>query len=106
MQINTNGVVSFDEPVRQFTPDSFPLESSPIVAPFWADVDTTRNDGRVHFRQSVNPTLLSRASTDVRTHAAGFDTFQATWLLIVTWDNVTYFGGDDTTGVSQYSNVV
>ena len=41
LQVNNNGVLSFDTPVSQFTPQSFPLgDGRMIVAPYWGDVDT------------------------------------------------------------------
>jgi gliding motility-associated-like protein len=37
--INTNGNISFGQAVAQFSPNGFPY-NVPMVAPFWADVDT------------------------------------------------------------------
>ncbi len=37
--INTNGNISFTQGVTQYSPDGFPY-NVPMVAPFWADVDT------------------------------------------------------------------
>ncbi|MFK7809535.1 MAG: nidogen-like domain-containing protein [Saprospiraceae bacterium] len=37
--INTNGNISFTQGVAQFSPDGFPY-FVPMIAPFWADVDT------------------------------------------------------------------
>jgi len=39
LYINTNGNLSFGDPVSQYSPDGFPYPF-PMVAPFWADVDT------------------------------------------------------------------
>lgn len=39
LYINTNGNLTFGEPLNQFSPDGFPYWL-PIIAPFWADVDT------------------------------------------------------------------
>ena len=39
LYINTNGNLSFDNPVGQFSPNGFPYPEK-MVAPFWADVDT------------------------------------------------------------------
>jgi Nidogen-like len=38
--INTNGNITFAEPLPQFTPTSLTEFGSPIIAPFFADVDT------------------------------------------------------------------
>ncbi len=37
--VNNNGNITFNGPLEQFTPDGFP-QLVPIIAPFWADVDT------------------------------------------------------------------
>ncbi len=51
MFVSTNGVVSFLREVSQFTPDAFPLgNDSRLIAPFWCDVDTLRNGGRIYYR--------------------------------------------------------
>ncbi len=39
LYINTNGNLSFGDPVSQYSPDGFPYPF-PMVAPFWGDVDT------------------------------------------------------------------
>ena len=61
--INTNGNLTFTGPYSSFTALGFPTEL-PMVAPFWADVDTRNLDsGQIHYKLSATN-------------------------LIVTWDNV------------------
>ena len=64
--INTNGNLTFTTPFSSFSSSGFPAQM-PMVAPFWADVDT-RNpaSGLIHYK--LSPTNL-----------------------IVTWDNVGYY---------------
>ncbi|MGB3756687.1 MAG: nidogen-like domain-containing protein [Rivularia sp. (in: cyanobacteria)] len=38
--INNNGNLTFTNPLGSFTPQPFPLSNQPIIAPYWADVDT------------------------------------------------------------------
>lgn len=40
MYVNTNGNITFDRGLGTYTPGSISAGSSPIFAPFWADVDT------------------------------------------------------------------
>ncbi len=48
--INTNGNVTFGEPLSQYTPSALASFSNPIVAPFFADVDTRgAESGLVNF---------------------------------------------------------
>ncbi|GAB3852011.1 hypothetical protein GCM10028822_19260 [Hymenobacter terrigena] len=65
--INTNGNLTFAGPYSRFSSSGFP-STVPMVAPFWADVDT-RNpaSGQIHYKLSATN-------------------------LIVTWDRVGYYG--------------
>ena len=38
--INNNGSISFSGGIMTFTPDAFPGAPQPMIAPYWADVDT------------------------------------------------------------------
>jgi hypothetical protein len=65
--INNNGNVSFGASFSAYTSTGFPVNGFPMVAPFWADVDTRNaNSGVVHYRVDAN-------------------------RLVVIWDNVGYF---------------
>lgn len=68
------------------------------MAPFWADVDN-RRAGKVFYRESQEEPILKRASADVRTYFSEFPSFNATWVLIATWLQVTFFGGNSLTPV-------
>ena len=45
MYVNNNGNITFDQSLYDFVPEGFP-QATPIIAPFWADVDT-RSAGEV-----------------------------------------------------------
>jgi hypothetical protein len=64
--VNNNGNISFNSPLATFTPNAFPVANQPIIAPFWADVDT-RGAGAVY---AAAPNADS---------------------LVVTWHNVGYY---------------
>ena len=86
--MNNNGIISFNAPVGAYTPEPFPLESTPLIAPYWADVDT-RGTGIVRYRQTSDPALLARARDDVS--CVSQKIFIPTFLVIATWDHVGYF---------------
>jgi hypothetical protein len=48
--INNNGNVSFGNPYGTFTPTGFPIAAFPMLAPFWADVDTRPDLGEVWYK--------------------------------------------------------
>ncbi|KAL8220188.1 UNVERIFIED_CONTAM: hypothetical protein K2H54_040271 [Gekko kuhli] len=91
LYVNNNGVVSFGVNVSQYTPDPFPLNGgSPFVAPYWADVDNRRG-GEIWWRQTQDPAVLSRCTTDINKYFPEIP-FTAIWALIATWEKVAYFG--------------
>jgi len=51
LQVNTNGVISFDRSFRRYSTRAFPIDGASLVSPYWADIDTNRNDGRIYHRQ-------------------------------------------------------
>lgn len=109
IQVNNNGLVSFLREVSQFTPVAFPIAGDRrVVAPFWADVDN-RQAGIVFYRESKDPAILKRATEDIHYYFPEFPTFTATWVLVATWHNVTFFGGSPATPVRAqniYNNIV
>ena len=93
MQVNNNGLISFDVRVRQFTSDSFPLgDGRMIIAPYWADSNVARG-GMIWRRETSDSDLLARAGRRIRSAFPNQMSFTPTWLYIATWDEVPYFGG-------------
>ena len=70
--VNTNGNVTFEGPVSQFTPDVIGDGSQTIIAPFWGDVDTRLPD------EGGNGNIYWDFNTER-------DSF------VVTWDDVGYY---------------
>ena len=59
LYINTNGNLSFDNPVGVFSPNGFPYFEK-MVAPFWADVDTRNtNCGQAWYQLFGNYMIVS-----------------------------------------------
>ena len=76
-----------------YTPPPLASTSYPVIAPYWADVDT-RASGAMYYRESVEPNLLAIANEYVSNYQYmlyGSTDFQVESLLIVTWGNVGYF---------------
>ena len=85
--------------VSQFTPESFPLtDGRAFIAPFWADVHNGIR-GEIYYRETMDPVILKRATKDIRKYFKDMATFSATWVFIVTWEEVTFYGGSSTTPV-------
>ena len=77
--VNNNGNVTFGSALGNYTPEAFPLSSGgeeglsgiPIIAPYWADVDTGADPGD-------DSNLAWVFSPNANT-------------VVVTWDNVGYY---------------
>ncbi|MCX7650340.1 MAG: PKD domain-containing protein [Flavobacteriales bacterium] len=54
--INNNGNVSFGSPYGTYSSTGFPVNGFPMLAPFWADVDTRGGLGTVYYK--ITPTAL------------------------------------------------
>jgi hypothetical protein len=80
LYINNNGNITFDGPVSTFSPIGFPNTFSPMIAPFWADVDT-RNGAT-----NTSTNLVWHKSIDT-------DSNGSPDLFVVTWDGVGYYNG-------------
>ena len=99
IQVNNNGVISFNAPVSAYTPLPFPLDNGPLIAPFWADVDTTLPDGYVpgtprgHVWYRVTSELSSVLSVReyVQQYFESDTDFIPNEILIATWDHVGYY---------------
>ncbi|KAM5132226.1 uncharacterized protein ACMZJ9_019034 [Mantella aurantiaca] len=88
--VNNNGLLSFNVPVTESTPQDLPVcDGTPFLAPFWADVDNTRG-GDIYYRQSFEADLLSRATSDVRAYFNKTG-FRASWVFIGTWYKVAFY---------------
>ena len=91
-QVNTNGIISFDGANDDYSVRPFDVRPYlyPVVAPLLCDADTTRNDGRVYYRESTDTVILQQATNDVSNGSA----FSATSVFIATWYNVTHAIGN------------
>jgi len=52
-QVNLNGALSFDAGFGIYTPVPYPIDAYSIIAPYWADVDVTANNGRLYYRSTT-----------------------------------------------------
>ena len=82
--INNNGNISFTGPISAFTPTGITAGSTPMIAPFWGDVDT-RIGNVVDFTNSGGATYQGRPAFGVEwpgvgyfsTHTDKLNTFEA-----------------------------
>ena len=100
--INNNGNITFNSNFDTFTPEGFPI-STPMIAPFWGDVDTRNDDsGNVWYLVTPNALYVAFAGVGYYDEAADLlNTFQ----VVITdgssavpevgaGNNVAFFYGD------------
>lgn len=89
--MSTNGLVSFGRSVTVSDPVLFPGSSaiiahSYIVAPYWADFDTT-SDGSVSWWIEEASISVQFVSNFIQSQF-GDEGFTATWMLVAYWEDV------------------
>jgi hypothetical protein len=81
LYINNNGNITFKGPSPTFTPSQIgDSESNPIIAPFWADVDTRGGAGTATPGGNSTGSNLVYESLDATNN-----------VLTITWDDVGYY---------------
>jgi autotransporter-associated beta strand protein len=91
--VNTNGLVSFNAAVPVYSGLPLPYSSTPVIAPFWADVDTRSTQSGQVWRRTVNdlPTMASLAQRIQGAMPGGSAGFTPTFAQVVTWGGVGYY---------------
>lgn len=69
--VNNNGNLTFQSALSQYTPQPFPVSNQPMIAPWWADVDTRPANSGAVYVGSPNPNTVA-----------------------VTWSNVGYYNSN------------
>ncbi len=75
--VNFNGNITFENPLSEYTPDPLQVIGIPLIAPFWADVDTRGSD------------------SELVTYSHGVETVNGRPAFGVNWVKVGYFSGRD-----------
>lgn len=102
LKFSTNGLVTFESRVYTYTPPSTP-QTYHLLAPYWTDLyPLGSNGGYVYYRVS-GQSDIDKASHDVRTFA-NIPSFQAKWVLVVTWSTTPFFPKADGP-VSKFSSI-
>ena len=88
--MNNNGNLSPGEFFSEFLPQMFPLDSSTIIAVFWADSDTRPDgSGEVWYRASTTTTLVQKAKSDIKKAYPSVSDVE--YIFIATWNSIGYY---------------
>jgi len=88
--VRDNGIISFDTSYIPSSPSDFPYFFGRFVAPFWANTDL-RGIGEVFYRHTTDPSLLKRATSEIRTAFPQYFYVTMKSLFIATWYKVGYY---------------
>lgn len=66
-----------------------------MIAAFWTDIDTDPG-GSLWYRTSTDSSILQLGTNIIRTTFPSFVTFSATWMMVVTWEEVASYGCSNT----------
>ncbi len=90
--VNNNGLLSINGGVSAWSGQPFPYSTTPIIAPFWADVDTRATDGgTVWYRTAQDAPTLNAISAQIESAFTGTQNFTPRFASIATWDRVGYY---------------
>ncbi|KAL9985293.1 hypothetical protein ACROYT_G007678 [Oculina patagonica] len=96
LYVHENGLISFGSTLKDQTAGRFPLTNKEhAAAPYWADVYTERG-GRIWYRKTTDDVIISRATRDVIRAFPRYTGFMASWVALVTWNEVTFYGASGT----------
>ncbi|XP_062605771.1 uncharacterized protein LOC134267581 isoform X2 [Saccostrea cucullata] len=99
--IGSNGVIGLGEEfnwMQSHNLHSSILEDKQIICPFWTDLLTTDRASGIYYNtyqrgiDAENTLFLNKANEMIRIQFPDFPDFEATWLVKVTWENMTLFG--------------
>ncbi|CAF3615117.1 unnamed protein product [Adineta steineri] len=95
--INTNGFLSFLLPIAYFFPQITLTSYSgyAIIAPFWADIDTSIKNGSITYKYTKEEHLLKKAKELIQEGFPRSTSFEPTSILICTWTDVHSFLNKD-----------
>uniref|UniRef100_A0A1A9V771 Nidogen n=1 Tax=Glossina austeni TaxID=7395 RepID=A0A1A9V771_GLOAU len=92
LYINTNGILTFNAEFSEYINQPFPLEY-PCIAPFYSNVDTTAGNesSSISIFTTQDPNQLREASEMVQHAFAEKTDFEATDVIVATWEKVGYY---------------
>ena len=95
-QVNTNGIISFNENFTAYIPSKFPCGYGPrnsdynipaLIAPFWHNFDLHRG-GNIYYRQTADSYVIQSLYTLLLNNTLSLNGVTITNIIIATWDRV------------------
>ena len=90
-QVSTNGLLSFNRPLREILPCDLPCTRVPIIAPAWADW-TFEDSGTIYYRVAQDQVTLDQVVGMITDVNPELSDYLPTFAVIVTWFEARLFG--------------
>nr|XP_055031438.1 uncharacterized protein LOC129420502 isoform X2 [Misgurnus anguillicaudatus] len=84
--VNNNGLLSFNQPIPEAHPYTFPSGGEDLIAALWTELDDY-GYGEFYYHEYTSGNVLTRATDDIKRYYPGLS-FNATWVFVATWDFV------------------
>lgn len=102
--MNTNGLLSFGSPYTEYSNQDFPGSGDTrllyLVAPFWDDIDISRDQiGQISYEIHQSGYYLDQVNDFLQRKRPS--TFSGTWMFVAYWDSVRPFPGSSNSVVSH-----
>lgn len=81
--VNNNGNLTFRAPLSTFTPNPFPVTNQPMIAPWWADVDTRPANAGAVYVASPNPNTIAVTWNKVGYYNSNTDRLNSFQVLLL-----------------------
>ncbi|XP_061189287.1 uncharacterized protein LOC133197327 [Saccostrea echinata] len=101
--IGSNGVIGLGDKFNSIVVhemDSKKVKEKQIICPFWTDLLSVNESGKVYYNtyrrgiqgDNIDSMFMEKADGIVKKHFRDLRNFKATWLVKVTWENMTLYG--------------
>ena len=109
LQVGTNGLLSFESAYNEFSNQVFPgsseISSRYLVAPFWDDIDISRDEtGQISYEIHQSGYYLDRVNDFLQRKRPS--AFSGSWMFVAYWDSVRPYPGSSFTEVRKVYTIL
>ena len=105
-QVSTNGLLSFDEAVRDHTPCDLPCTRVPVIAPAWTDWTFLEDStGTIYYRVAQDQVTLDEVVEMITEVNPELSDYLPTLAVIVTWFEARLYSNQSVSNCISYQSV-
>ena len=97
LYVNTNGGMTFTGRYSGNNNSPFPIPNNddPIIAPWYADCRSDKENSQIYFRETTDQAILDIIDQEIQAASCINFYFEAKWAFVITWWEMTFFGAND-----------